>query len=126
MKFILCNCVYGLLITLSSSEYLDNVCQGYHVLWSCVFQGDGVYRGRNINRNVERISFDRLTNSKLDLSCFPSVNLISIGSVLFDNLPPCQHIMNNNQSVTIYTGHHVYICVSCNLTFCYSFEVFVT
>ena len=112
MKFILCNCVYALLITLGSAEYLDNVCQEAHALWSCVFQGDGIYRGRNINKDVSRISFDRLTNSKIDLSCFPSVSAVSIRSGLFDNLAPCQHIVNYNHSVNLYFGHYVYLCVS--------------
>ena len=87
-------CVFALLKTLSSAHYLDNVCQYDVGFLTCTFQSEGLYGGRHINKDVRRIEFDRLTNSRIDLSYFPSVDYVSIGSVLFDSSAPCQHIIN--------------------------------
>ena len=66
-----------------------------------------------MSEEIERVVFDRLTNSRIDLFNLPSVDFMEIKSALFDEERACDHIMNAKQAVRlIFGGNDIFVCVS--------------
>ena len=60
-------------------------------LINCNFIEEGVYKILEIPEGVNKVVFDRLTNSKVELS--RQIKFLTISSSAFDNYEPCQHII---------------------------------
>ena len=58
---------------------------------NCNFIEEGVYKILEIPEGVNKVVFDRLTNSKVELS--RQIKFLTISSSAFDNYEPCQHII---------------------------------
>ena len=110
LKFLV---IFALLICVKAF-YLEHVCEEISdTELSCGFQSEGVYAKKDLSEEIERVVFDRLTNSRIDLSNLPSVDFMEIKSALFDQERACDHIMNAKQTVRlIFGGNVIFVCVS--------------
>lgn len=87
----------------------------------CDYGGSGVYEWdeqSGVTSEIQRILFDRLTNSVLSLRNLEEVNSVEIESTRFDGVNGCDHLINNKREVTLITdGLPAESCVSCHLLY---------